>query len=206
MKTDLFASLRLLAATLLVCSLLYPVALWLFGQVVAPEAAEGSLVRAADGRVIGARRIAQAFSSPRYVWPRPSAVDWDASAAGGSNLSPANPKIAERARELLARPGMKLAGPVPAELVLASGSGLDPDLSEAAALYQAPRVAAARELAPERVSTLVRRLARPVAPGASERLVNVLELNLALDRALDGTSGGTLDRRSSGGRDSAGGP
>ncbi len=181
MKTDLLSSLRLLLATGAVCIVLYPGLVWLFGQAAAPGSATGSLLHAADGRVIGSRRIAQGFSSPRYVWPRPSAVDWDASAAGGSNLSPANPKLAERARQLLARPGMKLEGPVPAELVLASGSGLDPDLSEAAALYQVPRVAAARGLSREEVAALVRRLARPLAPGAEERLVNVLELDLALD-------------------------
>jgi K+-transporting ATPase ATPase C chain len=110
-------------------------------------------------------------------------VGYDA-AAGGANLSPANPKIAERARELLARPGMTDAGPVPAELVLASGSGLDAHVTLAAALYQAPRIAAARGVDPEAVAVLFAGLARDPGGGlARVGLVNVLAANLALDEA-----------------------
>jgi K+-transporting ATPase ATPase C chain len=143
----------------------------------------GLLPLTGDGAVVGSLRIAQEFTRSAYLWPRPSAVGYDA-AAGGANLSPANPRIAERARELLARPGITDAGPVPAELVLASGSGLDAHVTLAAALYQAPRIAAARGVDPEAVAVLFAGLARDPGGGlARVRLVNVLAANLALDEA-----------------------
>lgn len=181
MKQDVFSSLRLVGVSLLVCSVGYPLALWVLGQAAAPRAAEGSLIRAADGRVVGSALIAQKFTSERYFWPRPSAVDWNAAAAGGSNLSPAGALLAERVVSELERPGLRGEGPVPAELVLASGSGLDPHLSASAARYQVARVAAARGLDPTVLETLIASQAEtPFLVG--EPLVNVLELNLALDK------------------------
>jgi len=186
---DLRTSLVFAALTLALCAVAYPAALWLLAHGLVPESAEGSLVER-DGVVVGSTRIAQEFTRPGYLWPRPSAVGWNAAATGGSNLSPANPAIAERAAELLERPGLRVGGaPVPAELVLASGSGLDPHVTIEAALYQAPRIAAARGLPPEGVADLLTALSRDPGAGlAGQRLVNVLEANLALD-ALDDPEG-----------------
>lgn len=180
----LLASLRLVLASFLFCVAGYTAVVLGFAQLVAPESAQGSLIEGADGIVVGSRLIAQKFSSPRYYWPRPSAVDYDAAAAGGSNKSPASPDLAARAEAEIARQMATAERPLPAELAAASGSGLDPHLTERAALYQTPRVAAARGLAPTELERLVHEHA--FAPGGAlltpDRLVNVLELNLALDR------------------------
>ncbi len=177
----LFASLRIAAVTLLVCCVAYPLVILAAAKVIAPASAEGSLVRAADGTVVGSRQVAQAFTQPRYFWPRPSAVDYNGTGAGGSNLSPASPALAERARETLASYGTTT--PIPADLVTASGSGLDPHISLAGAQYQASRVAAARGLPEERVRELIETEAQVVgASFAPERIVNVLEINVALDQ------------------------
>lgn len=180
----LFTSLKLLALTLLVCCVAYPLAVLGFARVVTPDTAEGSLIRNADGEVVGSRLIAQPFTSPRYFWPRPSAVDHDGAGAGGSNLAPTNPALAKRAQEIIARLDVGAETLVPADLVTASGSGLDPHISEAGARLQAPRVAAARGLEVETVHARIDALA--FAPGgrlSASRIVNVLELNLALDAA-----------------------
>lgn len=179
---NVLTSLAFLVLTLVVCAVGYPALVWLIAHATVPAGADGQLVER-DGVVVGAARIGQRFDRPGHLWPRPSAVGWDAAAAGGSNLSPANPALAERARELLARPGMRNGNAaVPAELVLASGSGLDPHLTLEGALYQAPRIAAARGIATEAVESLLSERARDPAGGlAGLRLVNVLEANLALD-------------------------
>ncbi len=178
----LSSSLRITAATMAICVVAYTALVWAAGRALVPDAAQGSLLRAADGTVVGSRLIAQKFSSPRYFWPRPSAVDYDAAAAGASNDSPTSPALTKRAAALVARYGASAAKPLPAELAAASGSGLDPDITEHAALYQAQRVAAARGVPVARVAALVRQRAFvPGAPLAAERLVNVLELNRALD-------------------------
>lgn len=178
-------SLRLIAATMLVCCIAYPALLLAFAQGVFPHSANGQLLHSPDGTLAGCRQIAQQFTSPRYFWPRPSAVDYNGAAAGGSNKAPTNPLLADRARESIMQHGANAARPLPADLATASGSGLDPHISEAAALFQVERVAAARgvEVDGVRVRLLVEEMA--FAPGgalASARVVNVLELNLALDR------------------------
>lgn len=181
MKT-LLTSLRLVVATLLVCSIAYPLLLLGFAKVISPHTAEGSLVYGSDGRIIGSRLIAQAFTAPRYFWPRPSAVDYNGAGAGGSNLSPTNPALAERAQKLIAQYDAGVDRPLPADLVTASGSGLDPNISYDAAEYQVPRIAAARQIPESLVGSLVENEAVSVAgPLAPSRIVNVLELNLALD-------------------------
>jgi K+-transporting ATPase ATPase C chain len=180
--SDLIVSLRLLLASLVACSVIYPAAVWGFAVVAAPQGRHGSLIRNEAGTIVGSRLLAQSFTRPEYFWPRPSACDYNASAAGGSNLSPTSPQIAERARVILAR-----LGPVdaPADLVTASGSGLDPHISLAGALVQVPRVALARKLPASRVEELVRRHGeeRVLVAFGGKPIVNVLELNLALDRA-----------------------
>lgn len=184
------ASLRISAATLAICSGLYSLAVLGFAQAVAPATAEAGLVMRAD-RIVGARQIGQGFAAPVYLWPRPSAVGWNASAAGGSNKSPTNPELADRARDMIARHGATPANPLPAELATASGAGLDPHISLEAALWQAPRVAAARGLPRGDVERAIRSVAEPLPLSGGRKLVNVLEANLALDAAfpLRGGSG-----------------
>lgn len=175
-------SLRLWAVSFLVCVVGYTALILAFAQGLAPFRANGSIIEV-DGRAIGSQLIAQNFTSPGYFWPRPSAAGYDAMAAAGSNKSPTSPDLAERAAESVARHGATPENPIPADLVAASGAGLDPHISLAAALYQAERVAAARGLPRAEVKRLIEAQAVSAAgPFAAERIVNVLELNLALDR------------------------
>jgi K+-transporting ATPase ATPase C chain len=168
--------------------LAYPLVVFAAGQLAFRGTADGSLV-VTRGRVVGSRLIGQPFSDPRYFWGRPSAAGqggYDPTASGASNLGPTSRKLADTvARRLAAlleaNPG-KSAADVPAELVTASGSGLDPDISPAAAEFQVDRVARARGLDPAVVRRLVRAHTRGRALGLlGEPRVNVLELNLALD-------------------------
>jgi K+-transporting ATPase ATPase C chain len=175
-------ALRIVAATLLVCCVGYPAVILLAGSTLTPHSASGSLVTNARGQVVGSELIGQGFSKPEYFWPRPSAVDFNASGAGGSNLSPASPKLRSRVEGSLGTLGASAPTPVPADLVTASGSGLDPHITVAAARYQAARVARARGLAVDAVHTLIATHARrPGGPLTPEPVVNVLQLNIALD-------------------------
>lgn len=179
-------SLRLTIVTLLICVAGYTAALLGFAKTFAADTAEGSLI-VVDGRAVGSRLIAQAFTRPDYFWPRPSAVDYDGAGAGGSNKSPTSPDLTERATRIVARYGATTETPLPAELAAASGCGLDPHITEHAAQYQARRVAAARHLPRTAVDSLISQHAF-VAGGnlVPEPLVNVLELNLALDKLFPG--------------------
>ena len=181
MFTDLLASLRLALASIIVCVIGYGGFILCAAVLVAPEARLGQLIEV-DGQVVGSRQVAQAFTRPEYIWQRPSAVSYAADATGGSNLSPANPLIRERAEGLLAALGATPENPAPAELVLASGSGLDPHITEAAALFQADRVAQARGVSADTVRELIQAQASPIGPGDPARVVNVLLLNIELDR------------------------
>ncbi len=180
---SLVTSLRLAAITMLVCVGGYTLLVLAFAQGFLPDTANGSLVARPDGTVVGSRLLAQAFTQQRYFWPRPSAVGYNAAGAGGSNKSPTSADLTERARQTIAAHGASSARPLPADLAAASGSGLDPHITEAAAVWQVERVATARGLSTQAVADLVQRHA--FAPGGfftEGRLVNVLELNLALDR------------------------
>jgi K+-transporting ATPase ATPase C chain len=180
---SLFASIRLVLATMLICVAGYAAVIWGIGQILTPSTAQGSLIANADGQVVGSRLIGQKFTQARYFWPRPSAVDYNASAAGGSNKSPTSPDLTKRAEEIIPQYGAKAENPLPPELAAASGAGLDPHISEHAALYQASRVAEARGLPLYQVETIIRE--HVFTPGGfltPDRLVNVLELNLALDK------------------------
>jgi K+-transporting ATPase ATPase C chain len=185
MLTEILRSLRLVALTIAVCVVAYPLAVLAVAAVVAPEARMGSLVHAADGHVVGSRLIAQGFSSRQYFWSRPSACDYNASGAAGSNLSPTNPAITERAKVALVKLDATADHPVAADLVTTSGGGLDPHITLAAAENQIPRVAKARGMSETTVGELVARHAAnlPLSTGSGTKLVNVLELNLALDAA-----------------------
>ena len=191
MKTDLRSLVRpaasLLVAFTLLTGALYPALVTGLARLLFPGPASGSLIHR-DGRAIGSALIGQWFDAPRYFWPRPSAtspVPYNAAASTGSNLGPTNPALLEAVRRRveqlrLADPGNLV--PVPVDLVTASGSGLDPDISPAAAAYQVARVARARGLDSARIVALVTTHTIPRTFGIlGEPRVNVLRLNLALD-------------------------
>lgn len=182
-------ALRVAFLTLLLTGLAYPLALTGLAQLLFPQAANGSLVRDAQGRPVGSELLGQPFSHPAYFHPRPSAAGdagYDPLASGGSNLGPTSQKLRDRAIKVLAaltthHPEADPA--VPVELVTASASGLDPHLSLAAVLWQVPRVAKARGIAPQRLEAVVKANLQGRDLGVlGEPRVNVLLLNLALDR------------------------
>lgn len=175
-------SIRLWLVSFLVCVVLYTALILGFAQGVTPHSANGSIIEV-GGKAVGSELVAQKFTSPRYFWPRPSAVDYNAMGAAGSNKSPTSPDLTKRAEETITAYGATRDRPLPADLVAASGGGLDPHISLAGALYQAGRVAEARGLSRGEVERLIEAEATSVGgPLASERIVNVLQLNLALDR------------------------
>jgi K+-transporting ATPase ATPase C chain len=188
MREHLLPGLRVALVTLVLTGLLYPIAVTGLSKLLFAEKADGSLVKDERGAVVGSELIGQAFAAPGYFQPRPSAAGdkgFDPTASGGSNLGPTSKKLRERATADVARLLGEGGGgaPVPAELVTASGSGLDPHLSPAAALWQVPRVAKARSVAPERVRAVVEaRIEGRDLGFLGEPRVNVLLLNLALDR------------------------
>jgi K+-transporting ATPase ATPase C chain len=180
---------RVTAVTLLLTGLAYPLLVTGLSQLLFSSKANGSLVEDGKGRVVGSELVAQGFSNPGYLWPRPSAAGekgWDASSSSGSNLGPTSAKLRARVQaevERLRSENPAAVGPVPAELVTTSGSGLDPHLSPAAARWQAPRVAAARGVSLERVQAVLEEATEGRDLGfLGEPRVNVLLFNLALDR------------------------
>lgn len=185
MTREFATALRLVIATLVICCVVYPVGILVFATAAVPQQRLGSLIEGRSGVPAGSRLVAQPFHRPEYFWPRPSAAGYDASAAGGSNLSPHNPLLRERAEEILNRLALPQESPVPAELVAASGSGLDPHISLPAALVQVPRLANCRRISENSLRQFVRQHAEWNAPLAlgGEPLINVLRLNLALDEA-----------------------
>jgi K+-transporting ATPase ATPase C chain len=172
----------------IVTGLLYPLLVTAIGQALFAERANGSLI-VSGGKTLGSALVGQPFSAPQYFWPRPSATGpfpYNASASSGSNQGPLNPALAEaveaRAKALReADPDNRM--PVPIDLVTASGSGLDPHISPAAAEYQVGRVAKARAMSPGEVRALVSQHTAGRELGVlGEPRVNVLALNLALDQ------------------------
>jgi K+-transporting ATPase ATPase C chain len=182
-------ALILFGALTLLCGVLYPAAVTAVGSAAFPHQAGGSLLQL-GGKPAGSALIGQPFSAPGYFWGRPSATAPTANngaGSGGSNLGPTNPALIDAVEARLAAlraadPGNR--APVPVDLVTASASGLDPEISLAAAYYQARRVAAARALPEARVRALVEAERKEPAFGIlGEPRVNVLALNLALDAA-----------------------
>ena len=184
--SQLVISVRVVIFTMAVGCVLYTLLIFAVGQTLTPHTAEGSLVTDARGKVLGSELIAQKFSRRGYFWPRPSAVDYNASAAGGSNLSPTNPRLRERALEIIGLEGTTADNPIPADLVTASGGGLDPHITLEAARYQVKRVAKARGLPEEEVMGIIENHAlKSGGMLTPEPLVNVLLLNIELDRTAE---------------------
>ena len=172
--------------TTVLFGLMYPLVITGLAQVIFPENANGQLIRGADGAVIGSRLLGQTFVSPGYFRSRPSAAGangYDATASGGSNLGPMNPKLSDRVKSDVAKLQAENPGKsVPIDLVTTSGSGLDPHISPAAAEFQVPRVARERGVSEDELRALVQAHTEGRQFGfLGEPRVNVLELNLALD-------------------------
>lgn len=185
MKKNLVTSLLMTMVTTVLLGLVYPLVMTAVSQVLFRDKANGQLI-VRNGEVIGSRIIGQPFTGPAYFHSRPSAAGsgYDAANSGGTNLGPTNQKLIDRVKQdAAAALAENPNAPVPVDLVTTSASGLDPEITPAAAYFQVPRVARQRHLRPEQLTTLVRSHIQPRQLGfQGEPRVNVLELNLALDR------------------------
>jgi K+-transporting ATPase ATPase C chain len=189
MGKEITQGIRFTIVAMVLLGGIYHVVLWAVGRVAFPSQAEGSLIRRDDGTIVGSRLIAQKLTRPEYFHSRPSGVDYNAAATGGTNYGPSNSDhlkaVQERLEAVTTLEGAT-PGQVPSEMVTASGAGLDPHIPPAAADLQARRVASARGISLERVRKLVRAHTEPPTFGLLGRArVNVLELNLALDASLE---------------------
>ncbi|WP_175688560.1 potassium-transporting ATPase subunit KdpC [Burkholderia anthina] len=189
MKTLIRPLVVLFVVLTAVTGLAYPAVMTVIGQTVFPSRANGSLIEQ-DGKVVGSALIGQSFDAPKYFWGRLSATSpmpYNAAGSGGSNLGPLNPSLADQVKGRIAAlrdAGTDLSKPVPVDLVTASASGLDPEITPAAAAYQVERVAKARNLTADAVAQLVAANTAGRQFGVlGEPRVNVLKLNLALDAA-----------------------
>ncbi len=184
MKKNLAVAIRFTLITTLVFGLVYPLVVTEISQLFFPKQANGSLI-VKNGEVVGSRLIGQAFSGEKYFHPRPSAAGngYDPLASGGSNLAPTNQALVTRVQQDVAKLHQENPGaPIPADLVTTSGSGLDPDISPAAAGFQVARIAKARGISVVELRRIVARHIEPRKYGIlGEARVNVLELNLDLD-------------------------
>ncbi|MCK0209920.1 potassium-transporting ATPase subunit KdpC [Starkeya koreensis] len=186
MLTFLRPAATLLVAFTLITGIAYPLAMTELAQALFPTQARGSLVER-DGQVIGSSLIGQNFAAERYFHPRPSAAGngYDAAASSGTNLGPTSAKLADRLKaDAAALRAAGVTGPIPADAITTSGSGLDPDISPANALAQAARVAGARGVDEALVRDLIAaHISGPQLRVFGDARVNVLALNLALDAA-----------------------
>lgn len=165
----------------------YPAAVTILAQSIFPHQASGSLIMTADGTPVGSALVGQPFSDPKYFWPRPSATTdfpYNAFASGGSNLGPTNKdlisQVADRVRSFQES---GIQGPLPSDLVMASGSGLDPHLSPESALIQIPRIVKERKVSEEKLRSLVQAHLEDRQFGfLGAPRVNILKLNLALNK------------------------
>lgn len=189
MSTIVRPAVVLFAALTVICGVIYPLATTGIGKLAFSHEVDGSIIER-DGKPVGSSLIGQSFTSPKYFWGRPSATTPMANngaGSGGSNLGPTNPALVDAVKGRIA--ALKEADPdnttaIPVDLVTASGSGLDPEISLAAAVYQARRVARVRGLPLAQVENTIARLQKTAYIGFfGEPRVNVLELNLALDAA-----------------------
>jgi K+-transporting ATPase ATPase C chain len=201
MKKPILIALRATIVTLVLTGIFYPVLITGISQLFFSSTANGSLVTDERGRIVGSELIAQPFSRAGYFQPRPSAAGdkgFDPMSSSGSNLGPTSQKLRDRVladadRLRRENPGAPTA--IPGDLLEASGSGLDPQLSPAAALWQVPRIASARGIAPERIRVLINTEVEARSLGfLGEPRLNVLLLNLALDRQFGRSERGTATK------------
>jgi potassium-transporting ATPase KdpC subunit len=189
MKKHLNVAIRFTIVTTIIFGILYPLGVTGVSELLFPGQANGSLIEK-NGQVLGSRLIAQRFTSDKYFHPRPSAAGsgYDATASGGSNLGPTNQQLVDRVKQDVAKLQQENPGtPIPADLVTTSGSGLDPDISPAAAEFQIPRVAKARGISAEALRAVVGQHTTARQLGMlGEARVNVLKLNLDLDEKFAG--------------------
>ncbi|ANH80810.1 K+-transporting ATPase subunit C [Niabella ginsenosidivorans] len=184
MKKYIFPSLMLTLIFIILCAVLYPLLIAGVGRLT-PGGGDGEKL-SVNGKVVGYANIGQKFTADNYFWSRPSAVNYNAAGSAGSNKGPSNPHYLKEVQAktdtfLAHNPGVEKTA-IPAELVTSSGSGLDPDLSPAAAFIQVPRVARARNLPESRVQMLVQaHIQKPLLGLFGPAKVNVLKLNIALD-------------------------
>jgi K+-transporting ATPase ATPase C chain len=187
MKKNLLTSVLMTVVTTILLGLIYPLLATGLAQMLFPDKANGQLLYR-DGKLIGSRIIGQPFTGTAYFHSRPSAAGtgYDAANSGGSNLGPTNQKLIARVnQDVAALHSENPSQPVPVDLVTTSTSGLDPDITPAAALFQVPRIAKERGLSEQAVSNLVRKHTKGRDLGVlGEPRVNVLELNLALDERV----------------------
>lgn len=190
MRREIMIALRATAVTLVLTGLIYPLAMTGVAQALFRDKADGSLVRDEKGAVVGSELIGQTFANPAYLQGRPSAAGngYDATASSGSNLGPTSKKLRDRAAadvDRLRKDNPDAPLPIPAELVTTSASGLDPELSPQAALWQVQRIGRARQVAPARITQVIEGRIQGRDLGVfGEPRVNVLELNLALDQPV----------------------
>ncbi|MBZ5663015.1 MAG: potassium-transporting ATPase subunit KdpC [Acidobacteriia bacterium] len=188
MKKNLVTAILMTIATTILLGIIYPLVVTGLAQALFPKKANGQLIEA-NGKVIGSRMIAQAFTAPGYFHPRPSAVGYDPTNSNGSQWGPTNQKLVDRVKGDVAAAQAENPGtPVPIDLVTASASGLDPEITPAAAAFQVLRVARARGINEAQLRELVAKHTENRQWGfLGEPRVNVLELNLELDRQFPGT-------------------
>jgi K+-transporting ATPase ATPase C chain len=181
MKKNLLISLKLTVVMLILCSVLFPLLIAAIGKAT-PGGGKGKTL-SVNGKVVGYELIGQKFTDDKYFWGRPSAVDYNAAGSAGSNKGPSNPDYLKVVQDridtfLVHNPGVKKEE-IPADLVTASGSGLDPDISPASAYVQVKRIATVRGIAEDKIKSLVDQHIDKTILGPS--VVNVLKLNIALD-------------------------
>ena len=183
MKKNLLISLKLTVVMLVLCSVLYPLLIAGIGKAT-PGGGKGKTL-SVNGKVVGYELIGQKFTDDKYFWGRPSAVDYNAAGSAGSNKGPSNPDYLKVVQDridtfLVHNTGVKKEE-IPADLVTASGSGLDPDISPASAYVQVKRIASVRGIAEEKIKALVDQHVEKPFAGLGPSKVNVLKLNIALD-------------------------
>ena len=179
------ASIGLTIVSLGLCGFLYSATVTGLGQLLFPAQANGSLIKL-DGKILGSSLVAQPFTDPKYFQPRPSAANYDPMAMAGSNMARTNPEltkiIEQRIADIEARDHIE-GRQIPSDLVTASGSGIDPEISLKSAMIQVQRVAAARHLSDQQVIELIQEYTlKPTFGVLGQERINVLELNLALDQ------------------------
>ncbi|PWT79219.1 MAG: potassium-transporting ATPase subunit C [Bacteroidetes bacterium] len=185
MKQHILPAIRLTAICIIFFCVVYPAFIWLVA-LASPGHGDGERV-SVENRVVGYAKIGQSFTEDKYFWGRPSAVGYNAAASGGSNKGPSNPDYLKDVQSridsfLLHNPGVK-TGQIPSELVTASGSGQDPDLSPAGAYIQAARIAKARGISQDKINALIdRHIDKPLLSLMGPEKVNVLLLNIDLDK------------------------